>query len=135
MGIHPHRRLGNMVLPVLLIACVAGAAWAQKPVYQCGGIYTDKPCKDGKEVDIAPTRGAHSMSGTKRMSQEAQMEEMKRGFDKAQEEGARQARQLRRCGELHREREAIDRAGQPEALKDRRFAIRQEQFQLNCRRT
>ena len=53
----------------MLLACIlllAPVANAQKPVYLCGKVYTDQPCKEGREVDINPTRGAHSMSGTRR---------------------------------------------------------------------
>jgi hypothetical protein len=120
-----------------------GIAWsalvqpavAQQPVYQCGGVYTDKPCKGGREVDINPTRGAHSLSGTRRESQEAIMEGLARNAEKAQQEGFRQATEAMRCEDLRRQREAIDVAGLAEKLKDRRFAIREEQFRLKCRRT
>lgn len=117
---------------ILATACVAASA--QKPVYLCDGTYTDKPCKGGREVDIAPTRGAHSMSGTKRESHEAVMERVSRDVEKAQAKGLQQGQDAMRCAELRRRREAIDRAGQAAARDDERFRIREEQFALKCRR-
>jgi len=120
----------------LVLALVAGTmAYAQKPVYQCDGVYTDKPCKNGREVDIAPTRGAHSMSGTKRQSTEAVMDQFNLDVQNAQSKGFKQANDMMRCDELRRRREAIDTLGQPDSLKDERFKIREEQFKLNCKRT
>ncbi len=121
---------------LIMIGVLVGStlAHAQKPVYQCSGVYTDKPCKGGREVDIAPTRGAHSMSGTRRESSEAVVERVTRDMDKAQAQGFKEGSEFMRCDELRRRREAIDTLGQPDFLKDERFKIREEQFKLNCRR-
>lgn len=62
----------TLLLSLTLLGCFA--ANAQQTVHLCDGTYNGKPCKGGKEVDIAPTRGAHSMSGTKRQSTEARHE-------------------------------------------------------------
>lgn len=51
---------------ILLIATMTAAGYAQanQTVYLCKGVYTDQPCKDGREVDILPTEGADKLSGT-----------------------------------------------------------------------
>jgi hypothetical protein len=119
----------------LWVTFAAAPALAQQPVYLCSGVYTDKPCKDGREVDINPTRGAHSMSGTRRESNDAVMERITRDINKAQEEGVRQGSAIMRCEELRRQRAAIDKSGRAEDFKDQRFAIREEQFRLRCKNT
>jgi hypothetical protein len=103
-------------------------------VYLCDGTYTDKPCKGGREVAVAPTRGAHSMSGTKRESREAVMERVSRDVEKSYQNGMQQAADNIRCDQLRRQREALDRASQSAARDDQRFRIREEQFALKCRR-
>lgn len=118
----------------LIIIC-ATAASAQQPVYLCGGTYTDQPCKGGKEVDIAPTRGAHSMSGTRRESTEAILEGASQRSRDATVKGQKQGADLLRCAQLYRQRLAIDRAGKAAANDGERFKIREEQFALKCRRT
>ena len=40
-----------------------------------------------------------------------------------------------KCEALLRRRESIDRAGIADAMKDARFKVRQEQFDLRCDRT
>ena len=120
---------------ILVALLCFNAAHAQQPVYLCGGVYTDQPCKDGREVDINPTRGAHSLSGKRRESSEAVMERLTRDMQKAQDEGWKRGTELMRCEDLRRKREAIDASGRPEQFKDQRFAIRQEQFRLKCKRT
>ena len=121
----------RLLLTFLMFA--ATAVHAQRPVYQCNGVYTDQPCAGGREVDIAPTRGAHSMSGARKESLEAQMDQINRNSQVATQKGMEQANRLMRCHGLMLERQTIDRGGQER--KDRRFAIRQEQFRLSCERT
>jgi hypothetical protein len=122
-----------LVLSTALLICVPTSA--QKPVYLCNGVYTDNPCKDGKEVDIAPTRGVHSMSGQKRQSTEAAVADVQDQMNRAFERGNEEAKVLLRWDELRRRRERIDASGQTAIDKDERFAIRQEQFKLACKRT
>ena len=122
---------------IVLAIMLAGTCWgasAQKPVYRCDGTYTDKPCKGGREVDITPTRGAHSMSGTRRESREAVMERVSRDVEKSYQKGMQQAAENFRCDQLRRQREAIDRTNQSAALDDQRFRIREEQFALKSQR-
>lgn len=122
----------TIVLSIILAS--AAVASAQKPVYLCDGTYTDQPCQGGREVDIAPTRGAHSMSGERRESTEAVMENALQRSQAAREKGLRQAQELLRCQDLRRRREAIDRGGRTQALDGERLRVREEQFALNCRR-
>ncbi len=114
---------------VLAVSCV----WAQQPVYLCDGTYTDRPCAHGKEVDILPTEGVHSLSGKKRQSQEAVMRDISRDIRSAQETGMKQAAVIIRCSQLQQERVQLDRTDKAGSLTDRRLAIRQEQFRLGCR--
>lgn len=73
------------VLGIALMAFSAAAgAWTQ-PVYKCGNSYSDEPCKGGQKVDVLPTEGAHSMSGTKRRSGEVELRNAKRNLYKALE--------------------------------------------------
>lgn len=111
---------------------VAGAC-AQQPVYLCDGTYTDRPCAHGKEVDILPTEGVHSLSGKKRQSQEAVMRDISRDIRTAQETGMKQAAVIIRCSQLQQERVQLDRTDKVGSLTDRRLAIRQGQFRLGCR--
>lgn len=121
-------------IPLLAALTLAIPAHAQKPVYQCNGTYTDKPCAGGREVDILPTEGAHSMSGKRKQSQEAMIRDMTRDMHKAQEKGFQQGAAIMRCERLRQERVNLD-AGQPNGqLEGRRLAIRQEQFKLGCRK-
>lgn len=71
-------------LLVCLALAAAGGAWAnawadiklppaaKNTVYKCevnGRVhYSDTPCPGAVEVDVTPTRGVHSMSGTKRIN-------------------------------------------------------------------
>jgi hypothetical protein len=125
-----------MRIAFVLTACLlALPALGQKPVYLCGKVYTDQPCKEGREVDITPTRGADSMSGKSRESSEATMERIGGASQKATERGMQEATRLIRCDELRRRREAIDRAGKDAGMGDQRFSIRKEQFKLSGSRT
>ncbi len=112
---------------------VVSGVWAQQPVYLCNGTYTDRPCANGKEVDILPTEGVHSLSGKKRQSQEAVMRDISRDIRTAQETGMKQAAVIIRCSQLQRERVQLDQTEKAGSLTDRRLAIRQEQFRLGCR--
>lgn len=112
---------------------VVSGVWAQQPVYLCDGTYTDRPCAHGKEVDILPTEGVHSLSGKKRQSQEAVMRDISRDIRTAQETGMKQAAVIIRCSQLQQERMLLDRTDKAGSLTDRRLAIRQEQFRLGCR--
>lgn len=119
----------------VIAGCVlaVSSVWAQQPVYLCDGTYTDRPCAHGKEVDILPTEGAHSLSGKKRQSQEAVMRDISRDIRTAQETGMKQAAVIIRCSQLQRERVQLDQTEKAGSLTDRRLAIRQEQFRLGCR--
>lgn len=120
----------------MILAGSAATAGAQPPVYRCAdGTYTDQPCAGGREVDIAPTRGAHSMSGTRRESREAVMEGVQSDIAKSHAKGAKQAQDIMRCEHLRRRREALDRAGQAGAMDGERLRLREEQFALKCKRT
>ena len=112
---------------------VVSGVWAQQPVYLCDGTYTDRPCAHGKEVDILPTEGVHSLSGKKRQSQEAVMRDISRDIRTAQETGMKQAAVIIRCSQLQQERIQLDRTDKAGSMTDRRLAIRQEQFRLGCR--
>ncbi|GEM_PF-5241674 len=87
----------------LLMALAAGGAHAQNTIYRCGNAYSDEPCPSAATVDIRPTDGAHSLSGTRRHSNEALMRDMHRSYDKAMqplygitpEEKARQREEAR----------------------------------------
>ena len=128
-------KLKNQML-VLVATCLtvlAGTAWSQQPVYLCNGTYTDRPCANGKEVDIAPTEGMHSLSGQKRQSQEAVMRDVTRQMQAAQERGMQQGATIIRCNQLQQERMQLDRTDKAGSLTDRRLAIRQEQFKLGCK--
>ena len=119
----------------VIAGCVLAVSgvWAQQPVYLCDGTYTDRPCAHGKEVDILPTEGAHSLSGKKRQSQEAVMRDISRDIRTAQETGMKQAAVIIRCSQLQQERVQLDRTDKAGSLTDRRQAIRQEQFRLGYR--
>lgn len=54
---------------MLMMISTAASAWTQ-PIYRCGNTYSDEPCSGGKQIDILPTEGAHSLSGKKRESYE-----------------------------------------------------------------
>jgi hypothetical protein len=127
--------IARQVFTVSTMLTIALSAQAQKPVYQCHGIYTDKPCAGGREVDIRPTEGAHSMSGNRKQSQEAAIRDLTRNMDNARHEGVRQGMAIARCNQLRQERIRID-SGQPTGdLEGRRLAVRQEQFKLGCNKT
>lgn len=85
-------------------------------------------------MDIAPTRGAHSMSGTKRESSEARRERVTNEVNTAYQKGLRKGQENVRCDQLLRRREAIDRSKATESLDGERLRIREEQFALKCRR-
>lgn len=110
-----------------------GCAFAQQPVYLCQGTYTDRPCENGKEVDILPTEGMHSMSGQKQQSQEAVMRDVNRQMNAAREKGLQQGMTMLRCSQLQQERLQIDKTDKAESLTERRLAVRQEQFRLGCK--
>ena len=127
-------RLLSKVLAILAVSW-ALPVFAQKPVYLCGGTYTDQPCKEGREVDIAPTRGLNAMSGKKQESSEVMQERIRESSERARQKGAQEAQRLIRCAELRRQRVAMDSASQDKKLVDTRLMIREEQFKLNCSRT
>lgn len=70
------------LMTALVALCLVGASQAQT-IYRCGNAYSDVPCPGFKEVDILPTDGMHSLSGTKRTNVETQRRELFRGIDKA----------------------------------------------------
>lgn len=117
----------------VMALCWFAVANAQQPVYLCNGTYTDQPCRGGKEVEIVPSRGAHSMSGTRRESREAVMEDIHRRSQAAQAKGLKQANDNLRCQDLRRRRMGIDKSGRSESLDGERLHIREEQFALRCR--
>lgn len=119
----------------VIALCWSAVASAQQPVYLCNGTYTDQPCKGGKEVDILPSRGAHSMSGTRRESVEAVRERVARDVNSAYQKGIQQGRDNMRCEQLMRRRQALDRSGSATDLDGERLRIREEQFALKCRRS
>ncbi len=120
-------------LPLAMLLGIAPFATAQKPIYLCEGVYTDAPCRGGKEVDILPSRGVTSLSGRKRESLEATIESTQTDMVKSQQQGIAEASRMVRCDGLQRQRQAIDASSTDSALRERRFAIRQEQHRLNCR--
>lgn len=126
------KKLHQTMLPTLLMA-VIGTVMAQQPVYLCNGTYTDRPCPNGKEVDILPTEGMHSNSGQKRQSQEAAIRDVTKQMQQAQKRGMEQGLALHRCAQLRQERMQLDRTDEAGTLTDRRLAIRQEQFKLGCK--
>lgn len=117
----------------LLIAAMAatGTAKANQTVYLCEGVYTDQPCKDGREVDILPTEGADKLSGKSRRSAQAHGRDTSRMVDQSIKKGFADADKSMRCEGLIRERKAIDRSG---GSDKRRFEVRQEQFAWKCPR-
>ncbi len=118
---------------ILLISGLAAAelAMANQTVYLCKGVYTDQPCKDGREVDILPTEGADKLSGKSQRSAEAHSRDNSRLIDQSIKKSFADADKSMRCEALIRERKAIDRM---DGLDERRFQIRQEQFALKCPR-
>ena len=96
-------RVRTIGLAMLALAFGSGVQ-AQKPVYLCNGVYTDQPCKAGKEVDIAPTRGLDSMSGQRRESLQVMQERMTESSARAQKKGEEEAQRLMRCAALRRQR-------------------------------
>lgn len=68
---------------VLAMLICAGASVSAQTVYRCGSAYSDEPCKGGAVIDVRPTEGAHSMSGQKRVGNEATTRQMLRNVDKA----------------------------------------------------
>lgn len=121
--------------PLLAIAgaLVLAPAHAQRTVYLCDGTYTDQPCASGREVDVTPNQGANSLSGQRRESPEVQMDNLHRAAADGQRKGVELYRTITRCIELRDRRAYLDGTGQAETLKAERFAIRQEQFRLNCK--
>lgn len=117
----------------LLLFVIAAQANAQQTVYLCNGTYTDKPCKDGREIDIRPTEGAHSISGKRMQSLDSQMRDMNQAMSENLAKGTAQYKVITQCEQLRRERELIDRSGAATVDSERRFAIRQEQFRPNCK--
>lgn len=117
----------------LLLFSITSLANAQQTVYLCDGTYTDRPCKNGREVDIRPTEGAHSISGKRMQSLDSQMREMNQAMAENLAKGTDQYKVITQCDQLRRERELIDRSGAAAVDSARRFSIRQEQFRLNCK--
>ena len=64
----------------------AGTASHAETIYKCGNAYSDEPCKGATVVDVLPTEGAHSLSGKKRMSNEAINRGGQRALDELQEQ-------------------------------------------------
>lgn len=120
------------MIATMLMAGI-GIAWAQQPIYLCNGTYTDRPCANGKEIDIQPTEGMHSLSGQKRQSHEAMMRDISRQVDASQKRGLDLVITTQRCDLLRQQRLQLDRTDKAGSLTDRRFAIRQEQFKLGCK--
>lgn len=105
-------------------------------IYKCGQVYTDKPCKGGQELDIYPTDGMHSLSGTKRQSHEAVMREISRSFDAGFQRSVEEVRRINQCEALMRERQRIDAMSSLSAqAQERRFEIRKSQHALQCKDT
>lgn len=124
-----------MKFTICLLAMMAVSSHAQT-VYKCGGTYTDQPCKGGQELDIRPTDGMHSLSGTKRQNYDSVMRQSHTTIDQSIERGVREANRINQCHNLMLERQSIDaRATKTEAMKERRFQIRKSQFELNCKPT
>lgn len=107
---------------------------AQQPVYRCNGTYTDQPCAGGHEVDIRPTEGAHSLSGRKKQSLEAQLRDATRSADQGFNKGVQQAHTAMKCQQLQKERMRLDQTSTGTELAGRRLEVRQQQFKLGCRR-
>ncbi|WP_133858981.1 DUF4124 domain-containing protein [Comamonas sp. JUb58] len=124
-------------MKALLVSILLAATGAHaQVVYKCANGYTDKPCKDGQELDIRATEGAHSMSGAKRQSTEALVRDINRQTDIAMEKGIQQYRTITACNALYQERMNIDRKTKKSSEDgERRFQIRQEQFKLKCKNT
>jgi restriction system protein len=63
---------------------------AKNTVYKCEvqgrTHYSDTPCPGAVEVDVTPTRGVHSMSGTKRTSAAVQHEAMLENMQRARQQ-------------------------------------------------
>lgn len=121
-------------LTIVALLCWGPHATAQQPVYRCNGTYTDQPCAGGREVDIHPTEGAHSMSGKKKQSLEAQLRDANRSADQGLNKGVKQANTAMQCQQLQKERTRLDKTGTGTELEGRRLEIRQQQFKLGCRR-
>jgi hypothetical protein len=128
------RSTGVRSLAIAALLCLGTHAAAQQPVYRCNGTYTDQPCAGGREVDIRPTEGAHSMSGRKKQSLEAQLRDANRAADQAFNQGVKQANTAMHCQQLQKERMRLDRTSAGTELEGRRLEIRQQQFKLGCRR-
>ena len=135
MKLPPLRVIIRALLSASAMLTLPFPAQGQKPVYQCNGTYTDKPCAGGREVDILPTEGAHSMSGTRKQSQEAAIRDITRNMDKARDKGMQQGLTLTRCNQLRQERIRMDSGQLSGDLEGRRLAVRQELFKLGCSRT
>lgn len=123
----------KLMLPAIAL-CWGAAVNAQQPVYLCNGTYTDQPCKGGREVDIVPSRGAHSMSGTRRESGEALRERAMQEVNTAIQKGHKQGLDVMRCDQLMRRRQVLDKSDGTQDLDGERLRIREEQFALKCRR-
>lgn len=118
---------------LIAVALFSQMAHAQV-VYKCDGGYTDKPCKDGAEVPIQATEGAHSLSGQKKQSSEAYIRDVNRSSNKALERALENQKYNNQCERLKQERIAIDaKTNQSENQKTRRFEIRKIQYELKCK--
>lgn len=71
---------------IFLLTLFGNPATSQQ-VYRCESAgkvsYSDEPCINAEVIDATPTAGAHSLSGTKRLSAQRQSEENRKHFDEA----------------------------------------------------
>ncbi|MPT53559.1 MULTISPECIES: hypothetical protein [Delftia] len=75
-----------MLQRIALAALICtGTATDAETIYKCGNAYSDEPCKGATVVDVLPTEGAHSLSGKKRMSNEAINRSGQRALDDLRE--------------------------------------------------
>ena len=71
-------------LAAILLAATGASA---QTVYKCGNVYTDEPCaKNAQTVDILPTEGVESMSGTRHRSVEVEQRKLNRTVDKTMDQ-------------------------------------------------
>lgn len=121
---------------ISLVLVFTAASIHAQPVYKCGGTYTDQPCKGGQEIDILPTDGMHSLSGSKRQSNESILRHSAISTDQAIQRGMLESQRITECGNLLRERQLLDAKPDPtQAMQERRFQIRKSQFELKCKPT
>lgn len=74
----------HQTLMLTALMCISSTTGAET-IYKCGNAYSDEPCKGATVVDVLPTEGAHSLSGKKRMSNEAINRSGHRALDQLRE--------------------------------------------------